>query len=142
MVVADARRPLAHRSAWANQAPKISRGNTGGRRLFIRTSAFGKEQPELALVDDWARECSQRAIAPYARHANLLPRPLCAAADCTVLRRLDMPTASECRQHAKECLQLASTAVDFYVQAALTKLAGDFQEMAAIRERTKPADPR
>jgi len=28
------------------------------------------------------------------------------------------------------------------VQAALTELAGDFQEMAAIRELTKPGDPR
>jgi hypothetical protein len=53
-----------------------------------------------------------------------------------------MPTASECRQHAKDCLQLASTAVDFYVHAALTELAGDFQEMAAIRDLTKPGDPR
>jgi len=141
--VADARRPLARRSAWANQAPKITRGNTGGRRLFIRTSAFGKEQPELALVDAWARECSQRAIAPLTRDqrtcstARFQRRPIYGPEG-----RFDMPTASECRQHAKECLQLASTAVNFYVQAALTELAGDFQEMAAIRERTKPADPR
>jgi hypothetical protein len=37
-----------------------------------------------------------------------------------------MPTASECRQHARDCLQLASTAVDFYVQAALTEFGGRF----------------
>jgi hypothetical protein len=44
--------------------------------------------------------------------------------------------------HARDCLELASTAVDFYVQAALTELAGDFQEMAAIRERTNAGDQR
>ena len=53
-----------------------------------------------------------------------------------------MPTANECRQSAKDCLQLASTAVDFYVQAALTELAGDFQEMATIRERIIPGNQR
>jgi hypothetical protein len=44
-----------------------------------------------------------------------------------------MPTAEECRHHAKECLRLASTAVDFYVKAALTEMAADFQNMAKIR---------
>jgi len=111
--------------------------------LFKRVP-LGKEQSELVLVDAWARECSQRAISPDARQANLLHRPLFSSGGRSYgpEGRPDMPTASECRQHAKECLQLASTAVDFYVQAALTELAGDFQEMAAIRERTKPADPR
>jgi hypothetical protein len=47
-----------------------------------------------------------------------------------------MPTANECRHHARDCLELASTAVDFYVHAALTELAGDFQRMAATREQT------
>jgi hypothetical protein len=46
-----------------------------------------------------------------------------------------MLTAEECRYHARECLQLASTAVDFYVKAALTEMAVDFQEMADSRER-------
>jgi hypothetical protein len=39
-----------------------------------------------------------------------------------------MPSANECRHHARDCLELASTAVDFYVHAALTELAGDFRE--------------
>lgn len=115
----------------------------GGCRFFIQTSAFGMEQPKLALVDDWARECSQRAIAPLRETSEPTPPPAFSGGRSYGPEgRLDMPTASECRQHAKECLQLASTAVDFYVQAALTELAGDFQEMAAIRERTKPTDPR
>jgi hypothetical protein len=46
-----------------------------------------------------------------------------------------MPTAKEYHQHAREFLQLASTAVDFYVKSALTELAHDFQEMAELRER-------
>jgi hypothetical protein len=41
-----------------------------------------------------------------------------------------MPTASECRQRAQECLILASAAIDFYAQEALTELASDFEEMA------------
>jgi hypothetical protein len=109
--------------------------------LFERMHSVRNNRNSRSLVIGRRSAHSERSPL-YARHANPLPRPLWAAADCTVLRRLDMPTASECRQHAKECLQLASTAVDFYVQAALTELAGDFQEMAAIRERTKPADPR
>jgi hypothetical protein len=47
-----------------------------------------------------------------------------------------MPTANECRQNARDCLELASTAVDFYVHAALIELAGDFQKMAATRDQT------
>ena len=86
---------------------------------------------------------SQRAVR-YARQAEPAPPARFAAAarmHCPE-GRLDMPTASECRQHARDCLELASTAVDFYVQAALTELAGDFQEMAAIRERTNAGDQR
>jgi hypothetical protein len=41
-----------------------------------------------------------------------------------------MPTSKEYRQRAKGCLQLASTANDFYVKAALAELAADFTKMA------------
>jgi hypothetical protein len=95
LAVADARRPLARRSAWANQAPKISRGNTGGRRLFIRTSAVGKEQPELALVDAWVQECSQRAMPPLRETSEPTPPPVFSGGRSTVLR--DVPT---CRLQA------------------------------------------
>ena len=46
-----------------------------------------------------------------------------------------MPTASECRQRAQECLILASTAIDFYAQEALIELASDFEEMAESLEQ-------
>ena len=46
-----------------------------------------------------------------------------------------MLTAKEYRHRASECLQLASTAVDFYAKAALTELATDFQDMADVCER-------
>ena len=60
--------------------------------------------------------------------ANLLPPPALRSGRLYCPEgRLDMPTASGMPPARQECLQLASTAVDFYVQAALTELAGDFQ---------------
>ena len=41
-----------------------------------------------------------------------------------------MPTSKEYRQRAEECLQLASTAEDFYVKTSLAELAADFTKMA------------
>jgi hypothetical protein len=41
-----------------------------------------------------------------------------------------MPTSKEYRQRAQGCLQLASTADDFYVKTALVELAADFTKMA------------
>ncbi len=46
-----------------------------------------------------------------------------------------MPTASECRQNAQDCLLLATTAIDFYAQDALVRLAADFLKMAESREQ-------
>ena len=46
-----------------------------------------------------------------------------------------MPTTSECRQQAQECLLLASTAIDFFAREALIELASDFEEMALNLER-------
>jgi hypothetical protein len=51
-----------------------------------------------------------------------------------------MPTPRECRQRARDCLQLASMADDFYVRAALIELASDLQKMAETGERTGDAD--
>ena len=143
MAVADAHRPLAHPFGLGQSGAKNQlRKREAVDFFFKRVHSVWNNRNSHSLMIGRESAHSERS-PPYARQANLLPRPLSAAADYTVPEgRLDMPTASECRQHAKECLQLASTAVDFYVQAALTELAGDFQEMAAIRERTKPADPR
>ncbi len=41
-----------------------------------------------------------------------------------------MTTSKEYRQRAEECLQLASTAEDFYVKTSLAELAADFTKMA------------
>ena len=45
-----------------------------------------------------------------------------------------MPTPLECRQRARECLQLASVADEFYVREALIELAGDLLRMAEAGE--------
>ena len=51
-------RPLARISLGRRGAKTRLSATPEGCRLFVRTSAFGTELPELALVDDWAPECS------------------------------------------------------------------------------------
>jgi hypothetical protein len=41
-----------------------------------------------------------------------------------------MPTPQEYRQHAKECLELAKEAEEFYVKTALIELSREFKERA------------
>jgi hypothetical protein len=41
-----------------------------------------------------------------------------------------MPTANEYRRYAQDCLLLATSAIDFYAQDALIRLAADFEKMA------------
>jgi hypothetical protein len=41
-----------------------------------------------------------------------------------------VPTANEYRQHARNCLLLATTASDFCARDALISLAADFEKMA------------
>lgn len=142
--MADAHRgQLARPSTWADQAPKISFGNAEAVDfLFKRVHSVWNNRNSHSLMI--GRESAHSERSPPLRETSepTPPPAFSGGRSYGPEGRLDMPTASECRQHAKECLQLASTAVDFYVQAALTELAGDFQEMAAIRERTKPTDPR
>jgi hypothetical protein len=48
-----------------------------------------------------------------------------------------MPTANECRQYAQDWLLLATTAIDFYAQDALIRLAADYEKMAeGLQQRT------
>jgi hypothetical protein len=139
----------AHRGRWRAARPGPPGAKNQLRQtaetvdfLFERVHSVWNYRSWRSLMIGRRSAHSERSPL-YARQANLLHRPaLRSGRSYCPEGRLDMPTASECRQHAKECLQLASTAVDFYVQAALTELAGDFQEMAAIRELTKPGDPR
>jgi hypothetical protein len=42
-----------------------------------------------------------------------------------------MPTPKECRQHAEECLKLASETTQIYARLALLELAAEFREVAA-----------
>jgi hypothetical protein len=53
-----------------------------------------------------------------------------------------VPTANEYRQHARDCLLLATTANDFYARDALISLAADFEKMAdgLQRRSTNPPD--
>jgi hypothetical protein len=46
-----------------------------------------------------------------------------------------MPTAKELRLQAKECLQLAKAAREFYVRTALTEMARKFNREARQAER-------
>jgi hypothetical protein len=48
-----------------------------------------------------------------------------------------MQTPKEHRQHAEECLELASRAEELYVKSALIELAADFRKMAEQLERSK-----
>ena len=41
-----------------------------------------------------------------------------------------MPTPTEYRQHAEECLKLAKEAEEFYVKTALIELADEFNAQA------------
>jgi hypothetical protein len=52
-----------------------------------------------------------------------------------------MPTANECRQHARDCLLLATTANDFYARDALINLAADFEKMADGLQRSSINPP-
>jgi hypothetical protein len=49
-----------------------------------------------------------------------------------------MATLKECRQRAKDCLQLASAAEEIYVKIALTELAEDFEKKAVSLTRGQP----
>jgi len=46
-----------------------------------------------------------------------------------------MPTPKECRQHADECLKLASESTQMYARLALLELAAEFRQVAAELER-------
>jgi hypothetical protein len=45
-----------------------------------------------------------------------------------------LPTPVEYHQRAKECLQLAGEAEEFFVKAALIELAAEFEQMAESQE--------
>lgn len=45
-----------------------------------------------------------------------------------------MPTARQHRQQAKQCLELAKAAEDFYVKEAMAELAEEFSKMAELLE--------
>jgi hypothetical protein len=45
-----------------------------------------------------------------------------------------MPTAKEYRQQAKECLDLAKAAKDFWVKEAMAELEEEFSKMAELLE--------
>jgi hypothetical protein len=47
-----------------------------------------------------------------------------------VSRSEPMPTPTEYRQHAEECLKLAKEAEEFYVKTALIELADEFKAQA------------
>ena len=76
------------------------------------------------------------------KHANVRPSQLLGTRedDSAPTEDVPMPTPRECRQRARECLQLASVADEFYVRQALTELAGELQKMAEAGERTDDAD--
>jgi hypothetical protein len=107
----------------------------------LKNVQFDKEQSDTGAVDRSGALSAQKTRAPCTRDKAkpILPQALrcwCVARRTVLSKgRVVMPTAKEYRQHARECLQLASTAVDFYVKSALTELAHDFQEMAELRER-------
>ena len=46
-----------------------------------------------------------------------------------------MLTPKECRQHAEECLKLASETTQIYARLALLELAAEFRQVAAELER-------
>jgi hypothetical protein len=46
-----------------------------------------------------------------------------------------MPTPKECRQHAEECLRLASETTQIYARLALLELAAEFRKIADELER-------
>ena len=51
-----------------------------------------------------------------------------------------MPTSQEYRQQAKECLELARQAKEFYAKKALIEMASDFKEIAEkLEHRRKQA---
>jgi hypothetical protein len=45
-------------------------------------------------------------------------------------RKTPMPTSKEFRQYAKECLELAEHAEEFYVRITLVELADEFKTQA------------
>jgi hypothetical protein len=49
-----------------------------------------------------------------------------------------MPTPKECRQHAEECLKLASETTQIYARVALLELAAEFREIAEHLECHRP----
>ena len=58
LAVADATCGRWRGSAWADEAPNSASATPGVVDFLFERVAFGTEQPELALVDDWAPECS------------------------------------------------------------------------------------